>query len=97
MAKKTENIEQRVADAKAAGMTQKETAAHIGVSVPTVAKYWPTDGAQHRPSRLIEEKRQIEELVAAGVTSKQIAAQLGISESTVARHRRKMKEQNTEN
>lgn len=70
---------------QAAGMTQAQAAAALGVSLSTVRKHWKT---QPRGS-VSPYAEQIAALMAAGKTDKEIAEATGASVATVCRHRRK--------
>lgn len=72
------------------GTTQAETAEILGLSLPTVRKYWPKTNSQGRPT-LEKPRSKIAALVEKGHTTAQIAASLGISPRTVARERARLK------
>lgn len=70
---------------QAKGMTQQQTADHLGISLSGVRANWKRAEGHGRPSPQAEE---IASRLAAGEKPEAIAAALGISASTVRRHRR---------
>ena len=74
-----------VAECQAKGMTQKQTATALDISLSGVQAYWQKSPEFGRPNN---NAVAVARLVAEGKTDREISQELQIAVSTVNRHRR---------